>query len=144
MTPVTRAACVRRDPLARALNAMPPTAAPGGQSEPAIFRREVCHAQESRTSEEPRMIRSHWTLALAALSLTAAGCGRRPAAVAAGADSAATPAAADSTAPTDIGPTRVEGFQNPESAKYDAELDVWYVSNVNGLPGAKDGNGYIS
>ena len=28
--------------------------------------------------------------------------------------------------------------------KYDPDLDVWYVSNVNGTPFAKDGNGYIS
>jgi sugar lactone lactonase YvrE len=85
------------------------------------------------------MTSTRWTLAVAALTLTAA-CGRteRPAA-----------AAADSTtAPRDTaaasGPTRLEGFENPESARYDAELDVWYVSNVNGSPVAKDGNGYIS
>jgi sugar lactone lactonase YvrE len=92
------------------------------------------------------MIRSHSTLALAALTL-AAGCGRRAGGAAAGDDTTAAPAAAaapDSSAPAASGPTRLEGFQNPESAKYDAELDVWYVSNVNGSPGARDGNGYIS
>jgi hypothetical protein len=89
------------------------------------------------------MIRSHWTLALPALIL-AAGCGRPRATVAAGADSTAA-SSADSTADSAAaGPTRVEGLQNPESARYDAELDVWYVSNVNGAPAAKDGNGYIS
>lgn len=35
-------------------------------------------------------------------------------------------------------------LQGPESARYDRDLDVWFVSNVNGLPGAKDNNGYIS
>src|SRR5690242_15706216 len=35
-------------------------------------------------------------------------------------------------------------LQNPESARYDKDLDVWFVSNVNGLPSAKDNNGYIS
>lgn len=35
-------------------------------------------------------------------------------------------------------------LQGPESARYDRDLDVWFVSNVNGLPAAKDNNGYIS
>jgi hypothetical protein len=35
-------------------------------------------------------------------------------------------------------------LQGPESARYDRDLDVWFVSNVNGLAGAKDNNGYIS
>jgi sugar lactone lactonase YvrE len=35
-------------------------------------------------------------------------------------------------------------LQGPESARYDRDLDVWFVSNVNGNPTAKDNNGYIS
>jgi sugar lactone lactonase YvrE len=35
-------------------------------------------------------------------------------------------------------------LQGPESARYDRDLDVWFVSNVNGDPGKKDNNGYIS
>ena len=35
-------------------------------------------------------------------------------------------------------------FDAPESARYDADMDVFFVSNVNGAPTAKDGNGYIS
>ncbi|HEX2250474.1 MAG TPA: hypothetical protein VHH32_08980 [Gemmatimonadales bacterium] len=35
-------------------------------------------------------------------------------------------------------------FQGPESARYDRDLDVWFVSNVNGNPSGKDNNGYIS
>ena len=42
------------------------------------------------------------------------------------------------------GPERVEGFQNPESARYDPDLDVWFVSNVNGSPLEKDNNGYVA
>jgi sugar lactone lactonase YvrE len=38
----------------------------------------------------------------------------------------------------------VVGFQGPESAKYDAEQDAFFVSNMAGLGSAKDGNGYIS
>jgi sugar lactone lactonase YvrE len=70
-----------------------------------------------------------------------AACSReKPAAdAAASADTAAaTPAAA--TAP----PATVTGFSHPESIRYDAEDDVWYVSNINGDPSAKDGNGFIS
>ncbi len=86
------------------------------------------------------MTRSAWTLAVTAF--TAAACGRSertgaaPDSTAASADSAQTAAAS--------GPSKVEGFEGPESAKYDADLDVWYVSNVNGTPVAKDGNGYLS
>jgi sugar lactone lactonase YvrE len=35
-------------------------------------------------------------------------------------------------------------LQGPESARYDRDLDVWFVSNVNGQPLGKDNNGYIS
>lgn len=35
-------------------------------------------------------------------------------------------------------------FRTPESALYDRERDVVYVSNINGDPRAKDGNGFIS
>ncbi|HTT08321.1 MAG TPA: hypothetical protein VMH34_05980 [Gammaproteobacteria bacterium] len=35
-------------------------------------------------------------------------------------------------------------FQHPESALYDEQRDVIYVSNINGDAGARDGNGFIS
>lgn len=38
----------------------------------------------------------------------------------------------------------VEGFVNPESALYDGERNIIYVSNVNGGPTDKDGAGHIS
>ena len=38
----------------------------------------------------------------------------------------------------------VTGFQTPESVLWDSTLDVYFVSNINGNPMAKDGNGYIS
>ena len=37
-----------------------------------------------------------------------------------------------------------EGFSTPESVLYDAEQDVYFVSNINGSPLAADDNGYIS
>src|SRR4051812_40986348 len=35
-------------------------------------------------------------------------------------------------------------FHQPESVKYDAEQDVYFVSNMNGFGSVKDNNGYIS
>jgi sugar lactone lactonase YvrE len=69
-----------------------------------------------------------------------AACSReKPAADAAAAtDSTAAPPA------TAAPPTSIKGFSHPESIRYDAEDDVWYVANINGDPSAKDGNGFIS
>jgi sugar lactone lactonase YvrE len=36
------------------------------------------------------------------------------------------------------------GMNVPESARYDAELDVFYVANINGNPSQKDNNGFIA
>jgi sugar lactone lactonase YvrE len=38
----------------------------------------------------------------------------------------------------------VGGFLAPESVKWDSAQDIYFVSNINGNPGAKDNNGYIS
>lgn len=37
-----------------------------------------------------------------------------------------------------------QGLDRPESAVYDAERDVLYVSSIGGAPSEKDGNGYLS
>ena len=65
-------------------------------------------------------------LALAALAVS---CGRKPQQAAV-------------TAATRV--LTVEGFKTPESVKYDAELDLYFVTNINGHPTAKDNNGFIS
>ncbi len=65
--------------------------------------------------------------------LLAAACARKDAAPAA--DSAP------------VQPARVsatEGFSTPESVLWDAEQQIWFVSNINGSPVARDGNGFIS
>ena len=36
------------------------------------------------------------------------------------------------------------GFKTPESALHDSQADVYLVSNINGVPSAKDNNGFIS
>jgi sugar lactone lactonase YvrE len=46
------------------------------------------------------------------------------------------------TAFTKLGET--SGLEVPESARYDADLDVFFVSNIKGVPSGKDNNGYIS
>jgi sugar lactone lactonase YvrE len=85
------------------------------------------------------------TLALTlatALSLGLGACNRR--------DSATDRALADSAAVYEqqsrmlrkVGET--PNLQGPESARYDRDLDVWFVSNINGTPLQKDNNGYIS
>jgi len=38
----------------------------------------------------------------------------------------------------------IAGFNTPESVKYDSDQDLYFVSNINGNPSAKDGNGYIA
>ncbi len=40
--------------------------------------------------------------------------------------------------------TSEPGFDTPESALHDTAADVYLVSNLNGAPLAKDGNGYIA
>jgi sugar lactone lactonase YvrE len=84
-------------------------------------------------------------LALAACSLGIGACNPRQ-------PEKRTGAVSDSTPPleteTNAGSARkiseAGNFQNPESARYDRDLNVWFVSNVNGDPGKRDNNGYIS
>ena len=38
----------------------------------------------------------------------------------------------------------VDSLEAPEAARFDPELAVYFVANINGSPLAKDGNGYIS
>jgi sugar lactone lactonase YvrE len=83
-------------------------------------------------------------LTFTALSLGLGGCnpreGNRSAAVG---DSAVGVETETSTGIANkVGET--SNFQGPESARYDADQDVWFVSNINGNPAAKDNNGYIS
>src|SRR5690349_9274043 len=52
----------------------------------------------------------------------------------------APPAAWDGKTPLSI----TEGFSTPESVLYDADSDVYLVSNINGAPAGVDDNGYIT
>jgi sugar lactone lactonase YvrE len=57
-------------------------------------------------------------------------------------DTAAAPAAASAPSQMKMGETG--GMKVPESVKYDADMDVFFVSNINGNPSQKDGNGFIA
>lgn len=55
-------------------------------------------------------------------------------------ETTATQPAAEASGPA----TLSEGFETPESVLYDADQDVYFVSNINGSPVEADGNGFIS
>src|SRR5512132_2787922 len=89
----------------------------------------------------------------AAAVLTLAACGPKEGATtdsARAADSAAaaaTPNAAGgagAAGATFAHVATIGGFKTPESVKYDPDLDVYFVSNINGNPSQKDGNGFIA
>ncbi len=80
--------------------------------------------------------------AAAGLAALAACGGDRGAGQAAG--GADTTAAADSTPLSAAIALTVDSLEAPEAARFDPELGVYFVSNINGSPLAKDGNGYIS
>jgi len=54
----------------------------------------------------------------------------------------AAPAGPVGPAPTKV--TVVAGFLTPESVLHDPAQDIYFVSNINGNPTAKDNNGFIS
>jgi sugar lactone lactonase YvrE len=78
---------------------------------------------------------------LAAILAAACGGGRDAGEAAGGADTAA--AAAPSGPAAAIALT-VDSLEAPEAARFDPELGVYFLANINGSPLAKDGNGYIS
>lgn len=55
-----------------------------------------------------------------------------------------TPSPTEPAAPKTEPPVIVKGFETPESVAYDADADVYLVSNINGKPTEVDGNGFIS
>ena len=72
-------------------------------------------------------------LLLPLIVLVAAGCGKKE---------APAPQAAEPAPPAKV--AEATGFITPESVLWDVEQQVWFVSNINGSPVAKDGNGVIS
>jgi len=61
------------------------------------------------------------------------------------APAACTSKAADTTSQAPPKPiATVDGLSQPEALTFDPGQNVYFVSNVNGSPGVKDGNGFIS
>src|SRR5215204_6359033 len=89
---------------------------------------------------------SRLTAAAAALAAGASGCGGGDSAARAARDSALGDSAGvyeqQSIMFRKVGQT--PNLQGPESARYDRDLDIGFVSNVNGTAIQKDNNGYIS
>jgi len=54
------------------------------------------------------------------------------------------PAPASASAPTATKVVTVQGLLAPESVLHDSAQDIYFVSNINGSPMAKDNNGFIS
>ena len=50
---------------------------------------------------------------------------------------------ANATARVPVHVATIPGFQTPESVRYDPQHDVYFVSNIEGSPGEKDGKGSI-
>jgi sugar lactone lactonase YvrE len=85
------------------------------------------------------VMRRSLALTLSAFALVACAKSDRPSSDTAAGQSAA---AARSTASAEkLGETG--GMKVPESVRYDSELDVYYVANINGNPSQKDNNGFI-
>jgi sugar lactone lactonase YvrE len=89
-----------------------------------------------------------WGTAALALALaTAAGCSSDRRETAGGANPATTDTATAAN-PASAGMFTKSGeigdLKAPEAARYDPDLDVWFVANINGDPFAKDNNGFIS
>lgn len=72
-------------------------------------------------------LRTRAVVVLFLFALTAGACARK---------------ASEPSQPTRV--AAVAGFRTPESVRYDADLDIYFVSNVNGVPSNKDGNGFIA
>lgn len=77
---------------------------------------------------------------LSAALLLLAACAPKEQATPADTTTAAAPAAPVPAARV----SATEGFLTPESVLWDAEQRVWFVSNINGVPSAKDGDGFVS
>jgi sugar lactone lactonase YvrE len=83
-------------------------------------------------------------VAFTIVGITGAGCAKQESQSSDTSKTAATPApsGAAAAAASKIGETA--DMKTPESVRYDPELDVFYVSNINGNPSQHDANGFIT
>lgn len=79
----------------------------------------------------------------AVAALVVAACAKQEAKVDTTAAAKVSPtASAAGAAASKVGET--DGMKTPESVRYDPELDLFYVSNINGNPSQHDDNGFIA
>ena len=83
-------------------------------------------------------MRSRSLLAISSVLVLIGGCQKSETAPA----QTSTPTTSSTAAPQPI--TISQNLQTPESVLYDAQQDVYFISNINGQPLAVDNNGYIS
>ncbi|HTE46463.1 MAG TPA: SMP-30/gluconolactonase/LRE family protein [Gemmatimonadaceae bacterium] len=80
-----------------------------------------------------------------AMAVVVAACSKQESA---SADNTKTPATGAAAAAAGVPVAAKLGetpdMKTPESVRYDPELDVFYVSNINGNPSQHDGNGFIA
>src|SRR6478672_7313382 len=86
-------------------------------------------------------MRSRNTVITIAAGVLLAACGKQEAPAADTTKPAAVAAPAPAT-PSKLGET--PAMKTPESVRYDSDLDVFFVSNINGNPSQHDGNGFIA
>jgi len=84
-------------------------------------------------------------IALMPVALTLAACssGEKASADSVAAKTADTAAAASVAPAMFASAGATDSMKTPESVRYDADLDAYFVSNINGNPSMKDGNGFI-
>lgn len=76
-------------------------------------------------------------------ALIAAACSKETTITPATTDTATATATAAATSSSAPAPKEISGLQTPESVLYDADQDVYFISNINGDPTAADNNGFI-
>jgi sugar lactone lactonase YvrE len=83
-------------------------------------------------------------VALTIASSTACSSGEKAGTDSAVAKAADTAAAAPAAPALFASAGATDSMKTPESVRYDADLDAYFVSNINGNPSVKDGNGFIA
>src|SRR3954469_9080776 len=87
-------------------------------------------------------MRSSNVVVMAAAGAAIIACGKQETPATDTTRAPAGPAPPAAAAASKLGET--PNMKTPESVRYDPELDVFYVSNINGNPSQHDGNGFIA
>jgi len=83
-------------------------------------------------------------LLFSAAAFAACSSGEKATTDSAAAKAGDTTAAASATPAMFASAGATDSMKTPESVRYDADLDAYFVSNINGNPSQRDGNGFIA